>query len=228
MNVDPKNPKMEGRDRLVCSKGHAGPAVYSVLAEKGFFPKSELLTLNQGGTSLPSHCDMNKTPGIDMTAGSLGQGFSCAVGIALGSRIKKDGATIYAIIGDGESQEGQIWEAAMSASGFRLGNLVAILDNNHVQMCGPTDEIMCLGSPSKKFEAFGWKVISVDGHDFDQLIRALDSIPNTNDGVPTVIIADTVKGKGVSFMEGKCQWHGGAPDAAQMEQITKELGGGTL
>ena len=195
MNVDPKNPKMEGRDRLVCSKGHAGPAVYSVLAEKGFFPKSELLTLNQGGTSLPSHCDMNKTPGIDMTAGSLGQGFSCAVGIALGSRIKKDGATIYAIIGDGESQEGQNWEAAMFAGNQKLENLIAFTDYNKLQLDGTIEEINDVAPLADKWKAFKWEVMSIDGHDVDAIDKAIEKA-KTIKGKPKMIILNTVKGKG--------------------------------
>lgn len=201
MNVDPKNPKMEGRDRLVCSKGHAGPAVYSVLAEKGFFDKSELLTLNKGGTNLPSHCDMNKTPGIDMTAGSLGQGLSCAVGLAIGSRLAKDNATIYAIIGDGETDEGQIWEAALYAGHQKLDNLIAFTDYNKCQLDGYTDKICGLDPLDKKWEAFNWDVTVVeDGNDVDQIDKAIVKAKETK-GKPHMIILHTVKGKGVSFIE---------------------------
>ena len=160
MNVDPKNPKMEGRDRLIVSKGHAGPAVYATLALKGFFPKEWLYTLNRFGTNLPSHCDMNKTPGVDMTAGSLGQGFSCAVGVAIGSKLKKDGATIYAIVGDGESQEGQIWEAAMLGAQKKLDNLIAFTDKNNMQLDGYTDDINSLGDLKAKWRAFGLTVMT--------------------------------------------------------------------
>ena len=197
MNVDPKNPKMEGRDRLVCSKGHAGPAVYSVLAEKGFFDKEVLLTLNKGGTTLPSHCDMNKTPGVDMTAGSLGQGLSCAVGFALGSRLNKDGATIYAIIGDGETDEGQIWEAALYAGHAKLDNLIAFTDYNKCQLDGYTDKINGLDPLDKKWEAFNWDVIVVkDGNDVDEIDAAIEKAKKTP-GKPHMIILNTVKGKGV-------------------------------
>jgi transketolase len=201
MNIDPKNPKMEGRDRLVCSKGHAGPAVYATLANKGYFPKEELMTLNQSGTNLPSHCDMNKTIGIDMTTGSLGQGFSCAVGVAIGSKLSADGAYIYTIIGDGESQEGQIWEAAMYAAQANLSNLIAFTDNNKMQIDGDTKDINNLSPLDKKWESFGWNVIVIDGHSFDQIDAAIANAKTSNK--PTMIIANTIKGKGVSFVESK-------------------------
>lgn len=200
MNYDPKNPKMEGRDRLVCSKGHAGPGIYAVLAEVGFFPKEVLETLNQGGTLLPSHCDMNKTPGVDMTAGSLGQGFSCAVGVALGSKLKKDGATIYAIIGDGETQEGQIWEAGMYASQAKLDNLIAFTDYNKMQLDNYTKEINDLDPLDKKWESFGWKVWVIDGNDVDAIDKAIIEA-KAYVGKPKMIIMNTVKGKGVSYVE---------------------------
>lgn len=200
MNVDPANPKMEGRDRLIVSKGHAGPAVYATLALKGFFPREWLYTLNKLGTNLPSHCDMNKTPGIDMTAGSLGQGFSCAVGAAIGSKIKKDGATIYAIVGDGESQEGQIWEAAMLAASRKLDNLIAFTDKNNMQLDGNTDDINSLGNLKAKWRAFGWYTQEIDGHDCEAISAAIDRA-KTKKGQPSMIILDTVKGKGISFVE---------------------------
>jgi len=200
MNIDPKNPKMEGRDRLVLSKGHAGPALYGTLAAKGFFKEEELDTLNRPGTNLPSHCDMNKTPGIDMTTGSLGQGFSCAVGVAVGSKIKKDSATIYTIIGDGESQEGQIWEAAMLAGHKKLNNLIAFTDYNKLQIDGTVDEVNSLGDLEKKWESFGWSVQRIDGHDCDAIIKAINKAKGCNDK-PSMIILDTIKGKGVSFVE---------------------------
>lgn len=200
MNVDPKNPKMEGRDRLIVSKGHAGPAVYATLALKGFFPKEWLYTLNRFGTNLPSHCDMNKTPGVDMTAGSLGQGFSCAVGVAIGSKIKKDGATIYSIIGDGESQEGQIWEAAMLGAQKKLDNLIAFTDKNNMQLDGYTDDINSLGDLKAKWRAFGWYTQEIDGHDCKAISEAIDRA-KVKKGKPSMIILDTIKGKGVSFAE---------------------------
>ncbi len=201
MKVDPKNPKMEGRDRLIVSKGHAGPVVYATLANRGYFDKDLLLTLNKAGTLLPSHCDMNKTPGIDMTTGSLGQGFSCAVGVALGSRLKKDGATVYAIIGDGESQEGQIWEAAMYASQAKLNNLIAFTDYNRMQIDGNTDDINSLEPLDKKWESFGWNTIVIDGHDLDQIDAAILNAKSQDK--PTMIIAKTIKGKGVKSIEEK-------------------------
>lgn len=203
MNIDSSNPKMEGRDRLVCSKGHAGPAVYATLANRGYFDKKELLTLNQGGTHLPSHCDMNLTTGIDMTTGSLGQGFSCAVGVALGSKVEKDGATIYSIIGDGESQEGQIWEAAMFAAAKKLDNLVGITDFNKLQIDGPVAEVVDIAPLADKWKAFGWNVVDVvDGNDMEQVVAALQQAKaNRGTGKPTMVILNTVKGCGVSFIE---------------------------
>ncbi len=201
MNVDPSNPKMEGRDRLVVSKGHAGPAVYATLANKGYFPKSELLTLNQSGTNLPSHCDMNRTIGIDMTTGSLGQGFSCAMGVAYGAKIAKDGAYVYTIIGDGESQEGQIWEAAMFASQYKLNNVIAFTDYNKMQIDGTTDEVNSLEPLDAKWRSFGWNVLVIDGHSFEEIDNAIANAKTSDK--PTMIIAKTIKGKGVSFVESK-------------------------
>lgn len=225
MNVDPKNPKMEGRDRLVCSKGHAGPAVYSVLAEVGYFPKSELLTLNQGGTNLPSHCDMNKTPGIDMTAGSLGQGLSCAVGIALGSKLKNDGATIYAIIGDGESQEGQIWEAAMFAGNQRLDNLIVFTDYNKLQLDGTIKDINDIAPLADKWRAFNWEVYEIDGHDIKEIDMAITKAKKKA-GMPHMIILNTIKGKGVSFAEeAKVGCHSMSISPELKESALREIGG---
>jgi len=199
MRIDPLNPRMEGRDRFVLSKGHAGPALYSVLACKGYFDKSLLETLNQLDTRLPSHCDMNLTPGVDMTAGSLGQGISCAVGIALGARIKKDGARIYCVIGDGESQEGQVWEAAMYAAHMKLDNLIAFTDYNGQQLDAPIDEINSLEPLVDKWRAFGWNVIDVpDGHDVEAIDAAIVRTQSCQ-GKPSMIILHTVKGQGVSF-----------------------------
>lgn len=200
MNVDPKNPKMEGRDRLVVSKGHAGPAVYATLAHKGYFPKEELKTLNKIGTNLPSHVDMNKTPGVDMTAGSLGQGISCACGLALGSKLKQDGATIYCIIGDGESQEGQVWEAAMFAHQQKLDNLIVMLDYNKLQLDGYTKDINSYLDPVKKWESFGFYTQIVNGHDFEELDKAIMNA-KANKGTPSMIVLDTIKGKGLKLVE---------------------------
>ena len=203
MRIDPKNPKMEGRDRFVCSKGHAGPAVYATLSKRGYFDKKELLTLNQGGTNLPSHCDMNRTVGIDMTTGSLGQGFSCAVGAALGSMLEKDGAIIYALIGDGESQEGQIWEAAMFAASKKLDNLIAFTDYNKLQIDGAVEEVNGIAPLSDKWAAFGWNVIDVeDGNDIDQVSAAVSHAKlGVGSGKPTMVILNTKKGCGVKWIE---------------------------
>ncbi|SKA93640.1 transketolase [Caloramator quimbayensis] len=200
MNIDPKNPDMEGRDRFVLSKGHAGPALYAVLADKGYFDISMLDTLNRPETNLPSHCDMLKTRGIDMTTGSLGQGISCAVGMAKASKILKDNAYIYCMIGDGESQEGQVWEAAMAAAHFKLDNLIAFTDYNKLQIDGTVDEVMSLLNVEEKWKAFGWNVYSVDGHDINEIYNALLKSKETK-GKPSMIILNTIKGKGVSFIE---------------------------
>jgi len=203
MSIDPADPKKAGRDRLICSKGHAGPAVYATLANRGYFDKKELLTLNQGGTHLPSHCDMNLTTGIDMTTGSLGQGFSCAVGAALGSRLEGDGATIYTIIGDGESQEGQIWEAAMFASAKGLDNLIGFTDFNKLQIDDTVAKVNDIAPLADKWTAFGWHVIDVeDGNDVEQVSAAVKHAKeNRGSGRPTMVILNTRKGCGVSFIE---------------------------
>jgi len=201
MNVDPSNPRMPGRDRFVLSKGHGGPALYSVLADKGYFQKELLDSLNGPDTSLPSHADMNRTPGIDMTTGSLGQGFSCALGIALGAKIKGDGARVYTIIGDGESQEGQVWEAAMYAAHVKLDNLIAFTDYNKQQLDGLIDEINSLEPLTDKWRAFGWNVLNVaNGHDVAQIDGAILAAKAVQ-GKPSMIILNTVKGKGVSWAE---------------------------
>ena len=203
MNIDPKQPQMAGRDRFICSKGHAGPAVYATLANRGYFDKKELLTLNQGGTNLPSHCDMNLTTGIDMTTGSLGQGFSCAVGVALGSKLEKDGATIYAMIGDGESQEGQIWEAAMFAAAKHLDHLIAFTDYNKLQIDDTVAKVNDIAPLADKWKAFGWNVIDVeDGNDLAAVSAAVDRArANTGSGRPTMVILNTKKGCGVPAVE---------------------------
>ena len=202
MNIDPANPKMPGRDRFVCSKGHAGPAVYAALANRGYFGRDLLLTLNQSGTNLPSHCDMIRTPGIDMTAGSLGQGFSCAVGAALGSKLEEDGATVFALIGDGESQEGQIWEAAMFAAAKKLDNLVAFTDYNKLQIDGPVAQVNDIAPLCDKWAAFGWNVIDVaDGNDVDQVSAAVKAAKaKRGSGRPTMVVLNTLKGCGVQWI----------------------------
>ena len=224
MKVDPLQPKMEGRDRLIISKGHSGPALYAVLADLGYFPKEWLLTLNQSKTKLPSHCDMFLTPGVDMTTGSLGQGFSAAVGVALGSRIKQEKAKIYTIIGDGESQEGQIWEAAMFAANHHLSNLIAFTDNNHAQIDGPTKSINPVEPLDKKWRSFQWNVIVVeDGHNLDMIDQAIQKAKRSLKR-PTMIILNTIKGKGVSWIEA--MWytnHNFNLSIAQLELALKEL-----
>lgn len=223
MNVDPKKPKKEGRDRLIVSKGHSGPAVYAVLASMGYFPQEWLKTLNKPGTNLPSHCDMNRTPGIDMTTGSLGQGFSCAVGIALASKLKKDGAKIYTVIGDGESQEGQIWEAAMFAAHKKLSNLIAFTDYNKLQLDGKTEDICSIEPLADKWRAFGWNVIEVkNGNSCEEIDKAITLAKNSN--LPTMIILHTVKGHGISFAENAgIKNHSMTVSKEMFEQGLKEL-----
>ncbi len=201
MRIDPQNPRMEDRDRFVCSKGHAGPAVYATLARKGFFDQSLLKTLNQGGTNLPSHCDMNKTVGVDFTAGSLGQGFSAAVGIALGQKIRNMDAFTYAIIGDGESQEGQIWEAAQTANHWKLGNLIAFTDYNKQQLDGYVNDVSDMEYIETRWLGFNWHVQRINGHSFEQLDRAVENAKKVTDR-PSMIILDTIKSYGYLPGEG--------------------------
>lgn len=200
MRVDPKEPQKEDRDRLVVSKGHAGPAVYATLVEKGYFDESELMTLNRFGTIIPSHCDMNKTPGIDMTAGSLGQGFSCAVGIAIAQKIRKYDARTYTVLGDGESQEGQVWEAAMLAAHKKLNNLIAFTDYNKCQLDGTVDDVLSLGDLEAKWRAFGWNVYRINGHEIPLILKTVRESWESKDK-PTMIILDTIKGKGSRTIE---------------------------
>ena len=204
MNVDPENPKMEGRDRLIVSKGHAGPAVYATLANKGYFPKEWLKTLNRNGTNLPSHCDMIRTPGVDMTTGSLGQGFSNAMGIALASKLSKDNATIYTIIGDGEAQEGQIWEAMMFASHKKLDNLIAFLDLNRFQIDGAVEEVNGIDPFDLKASSFNWNVVVCkDGNDIDQVDACIQYAKTLKNEKPTMVILNTLKGCGSEFVYSK-------------------------
>ena len=195
MNYDPKNPTMEQRDRLVMSKGHAGPALYATLALKGFFPLERLKTLNQNGTTLPSHCDRLKTPGVDMTTGSLGQGISMALGLALGAKMRGKDFTTYLILGDGECDEGQVWEGALSAAHLKLDNLIAFVDWNKQQLDGAVDDVLDLGDIGQKFEDFGWHVQKVNGHDIDALLEAVESA-KAHKGQPSMIVLDTIKGNG--------------------------------
>ena len=211
MNVDPKNPKMEDRDRFVLSKGHVAPGYYSVLAERGFFPKEDLLTLRHTGSYLQGHPDMKHIPGVDMSSGSLGQGLSCAVGMAAAGKYDKKDYRVYCLTGDAEIQEGQIWEAAMWAGFKKLDNLVVIVDNNNLQIDGAIDEVCSPYPIADKFAAFNFHTIEIDGNDFDQIRNAFEEAKQTK-GMPTAIIAKTVKGKGVSFMENQAGWHGKAPN----------------
>ena len=224
MNIDPKNPKLDSRDRFVLSKGHTAPALYAVLAERGYFGKEVIKTLRQADSHLQGHPDMKGTPGVDMTTGSLGLGFSAACGMALSAKVSGAPYRVYTMLGDGESEEGQVWEAAMFASHYNLDNLVAVLDWNGLQIDGPITEVMNPTPHDTKFEAFGWHVISIDAHNFAEIEAALAEA-KTVKGKPTVIIAKSVKGKGVSYMENKCEWHGAAPKEDQylvaMEELNK-------
>ncbi|MFZ5353302.1 MAG: transketolase [Bacillota bacterium] len=224
MNIDPLNPNMEGRDRFVLSKGHAGPALYAVLADKGFFDVCELDTLNKPETNLPSHCDMLRTKGVDMTAGSLGQGISCAAGMAKASRLSKDNATIYCMIGDGETQEGQVWEAAMMAAHFKLSNLIVFTDYNKLQIDGTIQEVLSLGELDSKWKAFGWNVINVaDGHDEEEIYNAILQAKKSPDK-PSMILLNTIKGKGVSFVEAMGAGNHNMPVTEEQRlQALKEL-----
>ena len=224
MNVDSTNPKMEDRDRFVLSKGHAAPALYATLAQKGFFDKEELNHLREIGSILQGHPDMKKIPGVEMSTGSLGQGFSVACGMAMAAKLDNAPWNVYALLGDGEVQEGIIWEAAMSAAHYKLDNMIAFLDYNGLQIDGDVESVMNINPIEDKFKTFGWNVITIDGHDFDQIFAALDMAKDTV-GKPTMIIAKTIKGKGVSFMENEASWHGSAPNESQLEQALSELGG---
>ena len=223
MNIDPKNPKWENRDRLVLSKGHAAPALYSALALRGFFPYEELLTLRKAGSHLQGHPNMNKTNGVDMSTGSLGQGISAACGMALAAKLNNKDYRTYAIVGDGESQEGEVWEAAMFAAHYKLDNLCALIDLNGLQIDGKVASVMNIESMSDKFAAFGWKVFECDAHDFDSIEKAFNGARETK-GMPSVILSHSVKGKGVSFMENNAGWHGKAPNPEEFKKAMEELG----
>lgn len=224
MHVNPENPRDPGRDRFVLSKGHCAPALYAALAERGFLPKEELTTLRHIGSRLQGHPNMHDTPGVDMSTGSLGQGVSAAVGMALSAKMFGDAFRVYALLGDGELEEGQVWEAAMFAGNRGLDNLVVIVDNNNLQLDGPITEVNPAYPIDEKFRAFNFHVVMVaDGSDFDQLRAAFQEARSTK-GVPTAIVCKTVKGKGVSFMEDQVGWHGKAPNDEQYEQAMAELG----
>ncbi|MBR1757840.1 MAG: transketolase [Lachnospiraceae bacterium] len=222
MNVDPENPKMEGRDQLVCSKGHAGPAVYATLASRGFFPEEWLHTLNQPHTLLPSHCDKNRTPGVDMTTGSLGQGISVAMGMAAGQKLKGSEGRVYVILGDGESQEGQVWEAIMFANQYHLDNLTVLLDYNKQQIDGTVDEVVTLGDPKERYAAFGFDVQEVDGHDVEAIENALLAAKEVV-GKPQLIVLHTVKGKGVSIVQNAAFNHYMTFTKEQVSSMLAEL-----
>ena len=224
MNINPANPKMEDRDRFVLSKGHAAPALYATLAERGYFEKSELEGFRKYKSMLQGHPDMNKVPGVEMSTGSLGQGFSVACGMAMASKLDDALWNVYVLLGDGEIQEGIVWEAAMSAAHYKLDNLIAILDYNGLQIDGETSKVMNINPVENKFKAFGWNVITIDGHDYDQIFAALDIAKSTVEK-PTMIIAKTIKGKGVSFMENEAKWHGSAPNDLELRQALSALGG---
>ncbi len=225
MKIDPKNPDWVDRDRFVLSKGHAAPVLYAALAEKGYFPKEELMELRKVDSMLQGHPDMKGTPGVDMTTGSLGQGLAAANGMALAGKMDKKDYRVYTLIGDGESQEGIIWEAAMLASHYQLDNITVFLDHNGLQIDGTNLEVMNIEPIDEKFKSFGWHVIKIDGHSFEEIFKALDEAKNIK-GKPSIIVAKTIKGKGVSFMEDQVDWHGKAPTEEEALKAIDELGGG--
>ena len=222
MNIDPKDPKKADRDRFVLSKGHTAPGYYSTLAHRGFFPVEDLTTLRKVGSYLQGHPDMKHIPGVDMSSGSLGQGISAAVGMAISAKLSDDDYRVYTLLGDGEIQEGQVWEASMLAGHRKLDNLVVIVDNNNLQIDGKITDVNSPYPIDKKFEAFNFHVINIDGNDFDQIEAAFKEARKTK-GMPTAIIAKTIKGKGVSFMEDQAGWHGKAPNDEQYAQAMEEL-----
>ena len=222
LNVDEKNPKWEDRDRVILSKGHCSPALYSCLANRGFFETKELQSFRNIESNLQGHPDMNKIPGVDMTTGSLGQGLSAANGMAIAGKMDNKDYRVYCILGDGEIEEGQIWEAAMAANKYKLDNLCVIIDNNNLQIDGTIEEVMSSYPIDEKFKSFGFEIINIDGHDIDEIMKAFEVAKNIK-GRPTCIIAKTIKGKGVSFMENQVGWHGKAPNEEQYNQAIKEM-----
>ena len=222
LNVDPKNPRWEDRDRFVLSKGHTAPGLYAALANRGFFPVDDLVTLRHIGSYLQGHPNMNSVPGVDMSTGSLGQGVSAAAGMALAAKHMGKGCRVYALLGDGEIQEGEVWEAFMASAHYGLSNLTVLLDNNNLQIDGAVKDVMSVYPIREKAEAFGWQAIEVDGHDVEELVCALEEA-RQNQETPTLIICRTVKGKGVSFMENQAGWHGAAIDDEHYEQAMRDL-----
>ncbi|WP_251860788.1 transketolase [Clostridium sp. Marseille-Q2269] len=224
MNIDPSNARDLNRDRFVLSKGHAAPVLYSVLARRGYFNPEELKTLRKIGSILQGHPNMNDVPGVDMSTGSLGQGISTAVGMALAGKIDEKDYRVYTLLGDGELEEGQVWEATMAAAHYKLDNMTAFVDYNGLQIDGPCSEVMSAEPIADKFRTFNWSVIEIDGHDFDAILNAIESAKNTK-GKPTMIVCKTIKGKGVSFMENEAGWHGKAPSAEECKKALCEIGG---
>lgn len=222
MNIQPENPDWEERDRFVLSKGHCSPALYSCLANRGFFPVEDLKSFRNINSYLQGHPDKNKVPGVDMTTGSLGQGLSAANGMAIAGKVDKKDYRVYCVLGDGEIEEGQIWEAAMAASQYQLDNLCVIVDNNNLQIDGTIEEVMSSYPIDEKFRSFGFQVINIDGHDIEEIIKAFEVAKNVK-GKPTCIIAKTTKGKGITFMENQAGWHGKAPNEEQYQQAMKEM-----
>ncbi len=222
MNIDPTNPNMEGRDRFILSKGHAAPALYAVLADKGYISKDTLGTLRQFGSKLQGHPDMKKVPGVEISTGSLGQGLSVANGMALAGKLKKEDFRVFIAMGDGELQEGQVWEAAMTSAHYKLDNLTAFVDYNNLQIDGNVDEVMEVASIEDKFKAFGWNVLTIDGHNFEEIFDAIAKAKG-HKGQPTMIVANTVKGKGVDFMEDVGGWHGVAPSEDELAKALAQL-----
>lgn len=223
MNIDPKNPKWEDRDRFVLSKGHVCPIQYAALATLGYFPLDVLHTLRKEGSILQGHPDMKKCPGIDISTGSLGQGLACGVGMALCAKLDEKDYRVFVVVGDGEAQEGEIWEAAQTANKYKLDNLIVFVDNNNLQLDGTCDEVMPNIDLGKKFEAFGFENYEIDGHDMQQIVDTLDKIRASKNGKPKCIFAHTIKGKGVSYMENECSWHGVAPNEQEYKQAMEEL-----
>jgi len=224
MKIDPKNPKMEGRDKFILSKGHAGPVQYAALAERGYFPKIDILQLRKLGNQFQGHPNMDKIPGVEMSTGSLGHGISVAGGMAMANKMDAKNGRIYVLLGDGELQEGLVWEAVMSAAHYKLDNLVAIVDWNGLQIDGKNDDVMKVSPVGEKFTAFGWNVLNIDGHSFEEIFKAFEDAKDCKEK-PTAIVAKTFKGRGVSFMEDNPNWHGKAPNDDELAQAIRELGG---
>jgi len=224
MNIDPAEPKKADRDKFILSKGHAGPVQYAALAERGYYPVEDMMSLRKMGSTFQGHPNMHKVPGVEMSTGSLGQGISVSVGMALANKVDNNPGRVYTLLGDGEIQEGLVWEAVMSAAHYGLDNLVAIVDFNGLQIDGDNDDVMKVKPIDEKFAAFGWNVVCIDGHNFDEIFDAFDQARACK-GKPTAILAKTVKGKGVSFMENQAGWHGKAPSVEEAKQAVEELGG---